>query len=211
MGPVEGTGEGGSKIPSWIDEMDPEEALRYQKYWDEASKRQGLTQKEYTELLEDAYYARRNSGLTEPSLPKGSKPYGNYADGDAYGITKQNETANTLANQGYEVRMLDEIDGGNGFGVTPNKNPDFLIENKVFDCYAPKPNANVRNIINEIKNKTKEQAQRIILNLDGFSTEKVDEIIETIIRKANPNGDLKNLSELIIVKDEKIIRVYGGR
>lgn len=107
--------------------------------------------------------------------------------------------------------MLDEIDGGNGFGVLPNKNPDFLIENKVFDCYAPKSNANVRNIINEIKSKTKEQAQRIVLNLDEFSDEKVDEIIQTVLRKATPNGDLKNLKELIIVRDGKIMRVYGGQ
>ncbi|WP_434752752.1 WXG100 family type VII secretion target [Paenibacillus amylolyticus] len=147
--------------------------------------------------------------LTEPSLPKGSKPTGNYGIGDSHGIKKQNETANFLADKGYEIKMLDEIDGGNGYGVKANSNPDFLIQGKVFDCYSPMNDANVDNILRNIAKKTKTQAERIVVNLDEFPTELVSEITQGIIRKANPNGDLKNLKEVLLVKDGNITRVFG--
>ena len=46
-------------------------------------------------------------------------------------------------------------------------------------------------------------------NVDDFPPEKILEITEGIQRKANPNGDLKNLKELLIVNDGKITRVFG--
>ena len=148
--------------------------------------------------------------LTEPSLPIRSKPKGNYGVGDSHGIKKQNETADLLAEQGYNIKMLDEIDGGNGYGKKEGSNPDFLVEGNVFDCYAPKPDGKVQSIVKEIAGKTKKQSGRIVLNLDNFPDEKAAEITETILRKANPNGDLKRLEELILVKDRKITRVFGG-
>ncbi|MEJ8548508.1 hypothetical protein [Brevibacillus borstelensis] len=148
--------------------------------------------------------------LTEPSLPKGSKPEGNYGVGDSHGIKKQNETADFLADQGYDIKMLDEVDGGNGYGIKVGSNPDFLIEGKVFDCYAPKPDGKVQSIIKEIAGKTKNQSGSIVLNLDNFSDEKVTEITETILRKANSNGDLKRLEELLMVRNGTITRVFGG-
>ncbi len=60
-----------------------------------------------------------------------------------------------------------------------------------------------------ITSKTKTQAERIVLNVDNFPPEKILEITEGIQRKANPNGDLKNLKELLIVNDGKITRVFG--
>ncbi|WP_339303839.1 WXG100 family type VII secretion target [Paenibacillus sp. FSL R5-0519] len=147
--------------------------------------------------------------MTEPTLPKGSKPTGNYGVGDSHGIKKQNETADFLAEQGYEIKMLDEINGGNGYGIKATSNPDFLIQGKVFDCYSPKEDANVDNILRNIATKTKTQAERIVVNLDEFPTEKVSELSQGIIRKANPNGDLKNLKEILFVKDGNITRVFG--
>lgn len=148
--------------------------------------------------------------LTEPSLPNGGKPKGNYGVGASHGIKKQNETADFLADQGYDIKMLDEIDGGNGYGKIEGSNPDFLVEGNVFDCYAPKPDGKVQSIIKEIAGKTKKQSGRIVLNLDNFPDEKVAEITETFLRKANPNGDLKRLEELILVKDGRITRIFGG-
>lgn len=148
--------------------------------------------------------------FTEPSLSKGSKPKGKYGEGDSHGIKKQNETADVLADNAYDIEMLDEIDGGNGHGIVEGSNPDFLIEGNVFDCYAPKPDGKIQSIIKEIAGKTKKQSGRIVLNLDNFPNEKVTEIIETILRKANPDGDLKRLEELILVKNGKITRVFGG-
>ncbi|WP_328284497.1 CdiA C-terminal domain-containing protein [Paenibacillus tarimensis] len=58
--------------------------------------------------------------------------------------------------------------------------------------------------------KTKNQSGSIVLNLDNFTDEKVAEITETILRKANANGDLKRLEELLLVRDGKITRIFGG-
>ncbi len=148
--------------------------------------------------------------LTEPSLPNGGNPKGDYTKGDSHGVKKENETADHLAEQGYDIEMLNEVNGGNGYGIKETSNPDFLIEGEVFDCYAPNIDTNMDNILRNIRTKTKTQAERIVLNLDGFTPEKITEITEGILRKANPNGDLKNLQELLIVVDGKIIRIFGG-
>ncbi|MEB2280718.1 hypothetical protein LAV73_11990 [Lysinibacillus xylanilyticus] len=150
-----------------------------------------------------------STNLTEPSLPNGSKPKGEYTKGDSHGVKKENETADFLANKGYEIKMLNEVNGGNGHGIKATSNPDFLIEGKVFDCYAPTPNTKTDNVLRTITTKTKTQAERIVLNVDNFPPEKILEITEGIQRKANPNGDLKNLKELLIVNDGKITRVFG--
>lgn len=147
---------------------------------------------------------------TEPSLPSGGKPKGSYTKGDSHGVKKENETADLLADRGYDIKMLDEVEGGNGYGIKETSNPDFLIEGKVFDCYSPTVDTNVDNIIRNIRTKTKTQAESIVLNLDGFPSVKVNEVTEGILRKANSNGDLKNLKELLMVKDGVITRVYGG-
>lgn len=116
-----------------------------------------------------------------------------------------------LADQGYDIKMLDEVNGGDGYGIKETANPDFLIEGKVFDCYAPTVDTKVDNIIRNITTKTKTQAERIVLNLDQFPPEKVAEINQGILRKANPNGDLKNLKELLFVKDGNITHVFRGK
>ncbi|WCF07262.1 hypothetical protein NDS46_23470 [Paenibacillus thiaminolyticus] len=67
-----------------------------------------------------------NINLAEPSLPKGGKPKGNYGVGDSHGIKKQNETADFLADQGYDIKMLDEVNGGDGYGIKETSNPDFF-------------------------------------------------------------------------------------
>ncbi|WP_281384478.1 hypothetical protein [Listeria immobilis] len=40
--------------------------------------------------------------------------------------------------------MLDEVSGGNGYGKKPNSNPDFLIDDMVFDCYSPKGDTSIK-------------------------------------------------------------------
>ena len=104
--------------------------------------------------------------------------------------------------------MLDEIPGGNGYGLKETANPDFLIENKVFDCYSPGAETKTQTIINEIRSKTKDQAPNIVLNLEDYEGS-VDELIELIKRKATPEGDLKRLEELRIIKDGEIIDILG--
>ncbi|MGG5343290.1 hypothetical protein [Enterococcus sp. AZ192] len=140
----------------------------------------------------------------KPSKEKGGKPRGEYEEGSGEGIKRQNDTANHLADEGYDLEMLEYNPEGNGHGIKPESSPDFKIEGKVFDCYAPTTN-NTKNLVNEIVGKTKGQADKIVLNLDGYSTNKVNEILGMIQRKANPNGDLKRLTEILVTKDKKII------
>lgn len=108
-----------------------------------------------------------------------------------------------LADQGYDVTMLDDVPSGNGYGLSPKTNPDYLINNKVFDSYAPDAKTSVNTIIKEISQKTKDQASNIALNLDDY-TGNIDDLIEVITRKANPQGDLKRLQELLIIKNNEI-------
>lgn len=75
-----------------------------------------------------------------------------------------------MADKGYDIKMLDEIDGGNGYGKIEGSNPDFLVEGNVFNCYAPKPDGKVQSIIKEIAGKTKKQSGRIVLVKDGQIT-----------------------------------------
>ena len=53
----------------------------------------------------------------QPSLPEGSKPSGNYADASKRTYKRQNEATDLFASNGYKVEMLDEIPGGNGYGL----------------------------------------------------------------------------------------------
>ena len=96
--------------------------------------------------------------------------------------------------------MLSEIDGGNGYGLNPLKNPDFLVEGRVFDCYTPGPGTNIESTLcKELNKKTKEQAERIVLNLDLMTAEEIEIIKETILRKTGVNGTLRRLKELIVI------------
>ena len=142
-----------------------------------------------------------------PSLPEGSLPEGNYAAGDRPGYKRQNEAADLIASKGYRLVMLEEVkDGGNGYGIKPNTNPDFLIENNVFDCYAPEKDTKMKTISNKIYTKTISQAQNIVLNLNDYDGDTIEHI-DYLKQRANPKGDLKHLEKLWVIKDGRITKV----
>lgn len=91
-------------------------------------------------------------------------------------LEMENSGAVVLANQGYHVQQrptrdevaqarLDAGDVGN-----PGKDPDYLLEGRVFDCYSPvKPDKAVRGIWTQAKTKVEEgQTQRVVLNLEDW-------------------------------------------
>ncbi|MFE0560850.1 hypothetical protein ACFW1P_33525 [Paenibacillus sp. NPDC058910] len=157
---------------------------------------------------------RPNAIITKPSLPKGGKPEGSYAPikgKDSRGLERQNEAANVLAENGYRTIMLDEVPNGNGFrgngyGINPDKSPDFIIEQQVFDCYAPNKGTSLRNILDKLREKTTEQARRIVLNLNDYPVEKRAELIENLISETHK--DLKYLNELLIIEGRQVTRAY---
>lgn len=72
-------------------------------------------------------------------------------------LTRENESATTLSRAGYDVEQNPDVPGP--------KNPDYRIEGKVFDNYAPTSDK-ARNIAREMQKKVdKGQTDRIVLNL----------------------------------------------
>ena len=102
---------------------------------------------------------------TRPTRPQGSVPRGapeklppKCAE-TARSIQRQNESADLLASRGYDVERLDQI---------PNqKSPDFQIEGRIFDNYAPR-RGSARNMASDIyKEKILGgQTERVVVNLD---------------------------------------------
>lgn len=158
---------------------------------------------------------RPNAVITKPSLPKGGKPEGNYApikgkDKDTRGLERQNEAADVLSENGYRTTMLDETPNGNvfegnGYGIHPDKSPDFIIEGQVFDCYAPN-SPKLSTILKKLREKTTDQARRIVLNLNDYPIEKRAELIEFIISQTHK--ELKHLDELLVIEGRQVTRAY---
>ncbi|WP_019637138.1 hypothetical protein [Paenibacillus fonticola] len=143
--------------------------------------------------------------ITLRTLPTGGKPKGKYEKPDPNDPRPkelQNEAADFLASKGYDIKMLPDTKGGNGFGIKKTSSPDFLIDGKAFDCYSPKANTPVRNIWDTVKGKTEKQASRIVINLDDFSGS-VDDVA-----KQFKEYKIDTLEELLIIKDGKVIRLY---
>ena len=140
--------------------------------------------------------------LTEPTLPRGSKPKGEYEKPDVNDprpIERQNQSADLLAGEGYDVTMLPEKSGGNGYGIEPRANPDFLIDNEPFDCYSPN-SMSVRNIWSTVADKTVSQSGRIVLNLNDYGGS-IDALYNQFM-----GWPIDTLLELLIIKDGYIIR-----
>lgn len=108
---------------------------------------------------------------------------------------RENESADTLARHGYDVEQ-------NPPPLPNGKEPDYKIEGRYFDCYAPS-SKNLDNIRDEISNKVKEgQADRIVLNLDDCP--RSPEEIKDVLQRKPING----LKEILVVKDGKVIPFY---
>lgn len=105
------------------------------------------------------------SDRTTPSQNLGGIPLGkptqipdNHDRDTKRSLERENESAIILAQAGYNVEQNPDVTG--------YKQPDYKIEGRVFDCYAPKTKK-AYNIVNAIANKVNQgQTERIILNLE---------------------------------------------
>lgn len=112
-------------------------------------------------------------------------------------LDRQNESAKTLAENGYRVKQLPESK------IQGKKNPDFEIEGKFFDNYAPSGKATTARIDSELRKKIgKGQAERFVLNLDDASVSIAD------MKKQLEKFPIQGLKEIIIVKGGKAIPFY---
>lgn len=112
---------------------------------------------------------------------------------------------NRISHDNAEEVPNGNVFGGNGYGIDPDKSPDFIIERQVLDCYAPDSTI-LKNILDTLRVKTTKQARRIVLNLNDYPVEKRTELIDHLISQTHK--DLKHLDELLIIEDRQVTRAY---
>lgn len=111
------------------------------------------------------------------------------------GIELENQSADILASRGYRVEQnptLSEADRIRD-GIAPNKNPDYRIEGKIFDGYAPRTES-VGGVYDGIAQKVSAgQAHRIVVNLADTPVRPGD------IQQALRDNPIAGLQEVIII------------
>jgi Contact-dependent growth inhibition CdiA C-terminal domain len=135
------------------------------------------------------------SNHTKPSGQPGGKPSGTptpLRDNDdaptRRSLMREYESAVLLAEAGYLVEQNPSVPG--------SKKPDYKIEGKIFDCYAP-TTKNAYNIVDTIREKVAGgQSDRIVLNLDDT--------------QVSPDALLEELNSIPIPKLQEIIIVSNG-
>ena len=112
-------------------------------------------------------------------------------------LIRQRESAELMASQGYRVKHLPNTKGPSGV-----KKPDFTVEGKIFDNYAPSSDK-PRHIAKEIGKKVASgQCRRAIVNLDDCPIS-----IEAFQQQLN-TWPIKNLQEVITIRQGKIQSIY---
>ena len=112
-------------------------------------------------------------------------------------LMRENEAAEILAQNGYNIEQNPKIEG-------TTRNPDYIIENKVFDCYSPAENTKIRNVASTIEEKVvkKGQANRVVLNLEDWTGD-----VGELIKQLN-NYPIEGLDEVLVVKNGCVQSIY---
>ncbi|MER7166040.1 hypothetical protein ABT336_08195 [Micromonospora sp. NPDC000207] len=115
----------------------------------------------------------------------------------------ENECADTVADNGYrvhqnptrqEVGTSRERTGDSG---SPDKDPDYLIEGHVFDCYSPQATTSARNIWAQVQEKIDDgQTQRVTLNLTDWRGD------PTALHRQFDSWPIDGLKELVAVRGD---------
>jgi hypothetical protein len=156
--------------------------------------------------------SRMDWPVTRPTGEVGGMPTGtrstalpNAEAGFKEGIRLENEAADALANRGFKVHQLADGELSPAEmrmrGLTPGKNPDFLIEGKVYDAYSPE--GGLSAVYSGIKDKVASgQSTNIVLNLGRTSASRAE--IENYLRQ-NPVANVEEV--LIIGRDGSVGRL----
>ncbi len=116
------------------------------------------------------------------------------------GTKGENESAKTLAENGYKIEQLsDKVKGSK-----PNINkPDLKIEGKIFDAYTPKSTTSARNVWDVLNKKIeKGQADKFVVNMNE------SKLTMEQITKQFKDFPMKGLKEVILTKDGKVIHFF---
>ncbi len=120
--------------------------------------------------------------ITRPTGPAGGTPTGRpttirpQEDADVTrSLHRENDAAVILAQRGYLVhqnptpQQIADARTKTGDSGDPGAEPDYLLEGRVFDCYAPAAGKKVRNMWDEVGRKVKRgQTQRVVINLQEW-------------------------------------------
>jgi len=143
------------------------------------------------------------SGPPDPNaVPGGTRTRISPDDKDAENIralTRENETADLLAQAGYKTtqnpRDLTPRDQ-----VKPGKTPDYRVEGKIFDCYAPSKKKSTRGVHSYVEAKIKDgQTRRVVINLEDWGGDVAE------LRKQFNDWPITKLDEVLIVTKSKSI------
>jgi Contact-dependent growth inhibition CdiA C-terminal domain len=158
---------------------------------------------------------------TKPTGPLDGKPIGeletifrNADEATKRGIRAQNDALNRLAGEGYQVISKPaQTLGPDGkpyltremkaaLGLDKNKNPDAVIEGRIFDVYAPKSET-VKGVYDGIVNKVSEdQAHRIVVDLRDT------DISPRALRDYLHDNEISKLREVILIDQDGRIRNF---
>ena len=101
-------------------------------------------------------------------------------------LTRENESAKTLANSGYKVQQ-------NPPALPNGKKPDYIINGEVFDNYAPSTSS-VRNAWSEIDKKVaRGQVDNVVVNLADTP------ITPAVLKEQLSNYPIPGLKQVIII------------
>lgn len=103
----------------------------------------------------------------------------------------------TIAKNGYNIEQNPVVEG-------TTRNPDYIIEGEIFDCYSPAENTKIRNVASTIEEKViqKGQTERVVLNLDDWKGD-----IDALVKQLN-DYPIEGLKEVIVVYDGNVQSIY---
>jgi hypothetical protein len=115
-------------------------------------------------------------------------------------LTAENEVAVLLTRLGYRLRQnpakpeVSTARARTGDSGNPEKDPDYLLEDHVFDCYSPDEMKAVRGIASEVQRKVERgQTQRVVLDLRSWRGD------YAALRKQFDDWPIAGLRELVAV------------
>jgi Contact-dependent growth inhibition CdiA C-terminal domain len=124
------------------------------------------------------------AGFTAATGSPGARPegpstrIGSKEDDDVRrSLDRENSAAVTMADHGFRVEQnptpahVARARLSTGDTGSPESDPDYLIEGRVFDCYSPGARKPVRGIWSEVGEKVldREQTQRVVVNLADWA------------------------------------------
>jgi hypothetical protein len=125
-------------------------------------------------------------------------------------LERENDTASILADQGYQVQQnptpteIATARQATGDTGRSTSKPDYLVEGRVFDCYAPADGKSVRNIWSEVSAKVEDQqTQRVVVNLQDWNRD------PTALREQFAAWPIDGLKEVkAVTPDRRIVQIW---